>query len=161
MDDFCATVQPPLARFAAPQQRPRDGIPESMQSTAFLELAGLTATVDEVHYAPGRETPEDRPYAFAYCITIHNRSPEAVTIRARKWVITDAMNHQRVIECDGIFGKFPRIGPGEAFSYKHHHSIATDSHAEGAFFGVTDSGEPVFTRIPAFRMEAPGLKPLF
>jgi hypothetical protein len=33
--------------------------------------------------------------------------------------------------------------------------IGSDSVAEGAFFGVTADGEPVFTRIPRFEMRAP------
>ena len=33
--------------------------------------------------------------------------------------------------------------------------IGSDSAAEGAFFGVTEKGAPVFTRIPRFEMRAP------
>jgi hypothetical protein len=33
--------------------------------------------------------------------------------------------------------------------------IGCDSVAEGAFFGTTEDGTPVFTRIPAFELRAP------
>jgi ApaG protein len=54
-----------------------------------------------------------------------------------------------------VVGKFPRLEPGQSFSYNSYHVIGSDSRAEGAFFGLTDMKEPVFTRIPAFSMEVP------
>jgi hypothetical protein len=65
-------------------------------------------------------------------------------------------NDQRVVvEGDGVVGKFPRLEPGESFSYNSYHVIGADSIAEGAFFGVTADGTPVFTRIPPFEMRSP------
>jgi ApaG protein len=125
-----------------------------MPST-FVELAGLRATVDRVLYMPQLEAPTDRPYPFVYFITIHNDSEIPVTIKGRKWVVADAEGNRIVVEGDGVVGKFPRLDPGQCFSYNSYHVIGSDSRAEGAFFGVTDSGEAVFTRIPPFVMEAP------
>jgi len=126
-----------------------------MPSSTFAELAGLQATVDQIVYMPQLEAPEDRPHPFAYFITIHNNSPETVTIKGRKWVVTDSEDQRVVVEGDGVVGKFPRLAPGDNFSYKSYHVIGSDSRAEGAFFGVTDTGEPVFTRIPQFVMKVP------
>ena len=123
--------------------------------TTIRELAGLRATIDRVVFMPHLDAPEDRPYPFVYFITIHNDSPEPVQIKGRKWVVTDADDQRIVVEGDGVVGKFPRIETGEHFSYNSYHVIATDSIAEGAFFGTTDSGEPVFTRIPAFELRVP------
>ena len=121
----------------------------------LTELEGLSATVDRVLYMPQLEAPRDRPHPFAYFITIHNDSEETVTIKGRKWVVTDAEDHRIVVEGDGVVGKFPRLSCGQTFSYNSFHTIGSDSWAEGAFFGVTDGGEAVFTRIPAFQMHAP------
>ena len=52
-------------------------------------------------------------------------------------------------------GKFPRLEPGEHFSYNSYHVIGSDSVAEGAFFGVTEDGAPVYTRVPRFTMQVP------
>ena len=123
--------------------------------TAIRELEGLRATIDRVVFTPQLDAPHDRPYPFVYYITIHNDSLEAVQIKGRKWVVTDAGDQRIVVEGDGVVGKFPHIGPGENFSYNSCHVIATDSIAEGAFFGTTDAGEPVFTRIPPFEMRVP------
>jgi ApaG protein len=78
-----------------------------------------------------------------------------VTIKGRKWVVKDADGQQVVVEGDGVVGQFPCLDPGEHFSYNSYHVIGSDSVAEGAFFGVTEKGVRVFTRIPPFAMHAP------
>jgi ApaG protein len=120
------------------------------------ELPGLGVKVDRVVYRPDFEAPADRPYAFAYFITIRNESPETVTIKGRKWVVTDANGQRVVVEGDGVVGQFPRLRTGEQFSYNSHHVIGVDSFAEGAYIGVTDDGQAVITRIPRFDMRVPG-----
>ncbi len=124
--------------------------------TAIRELEGLRATIDRVVYMPQLEAPEERPYPFVYFITIHNDSRETVTIKGRKWVVTDAEENRVVVEGDGVVGKFPQLETGEHFSYNSYHVIGSDSVAEGAFFGTLESGEPVCTRIPPFEMRVPG-----
>ena len=124
-----------------------------------MELAGLRVTVDRVVYMPQLEAPEDRPHPFVYFITIHNDSAETVTIRGRKWVVTDTDDQCIVVEGDGVVGKFPRLEPGESFTYNSYHVIGSDSVAQGALFGVTEDGSGVFTRIPAFEMRTPDSSP--
>jgi ApaG protein len=124
-------------------------------SATLTELAGLRVTVDRIVHVPQLEAPPDRPHPFVYFITIHNDSRETVTIKGRKWVVTGADDQRVVVEGDGVVGKFPRLEPGESFSYNSYHVIGADSIAEGAFFGVTADGTPVFTRIPPFEMRSP------
>ena len=119
------------------------------------EMNGLRVVVDDIVSLPDMETPTDRPFAFAYFLTIFNETDRAVDIRGRKWVIRGEDGQVSVVEGDGIVGKFPRIGPGENFSYNSYHVIAADSIAEGAFFGLREDGIPVLTRIPRFRMVIP------
>jgi ApaG protein len=121
----------------------------------FTELQGLRASVDRVVHVPDLEAPPERPFPFVYFITIHNDSAETVTIKGRKWVVSDEEDQCVVVEGDGVVGKFPRLEPGEKFSYNSYHVIGSDSVAEGSFFGVTEQGEPVFARIPRFEMRAP------
>lgn len=123
--------------------------------SAFTELAGLSAKVDRVVHMPKLEAPPDRPHPFVYFITIRNNSSSTVTIKGRKWVVTDSDGQRLVVEGDGVVGEFPRLEPGEHFSYNSYHTIGSDSVAEGAYFGVTTDGEPVFTRIPRFEMRVP------
>lgn len=121
----------------------------------FRELADLHVSVDKVVYMPSLEAPPDRPYPFIYFITIDNRSNEIVTIRGRKWVVTDQSGQKVVVEGDGVVGKFPRLRPGEKFSYNSYHVIGSNSHAEGAFIGNSEGGTPFIARIPKFEMHVP------
>ncbi|SRR5579862_1388679 len=122
---------------------------------ALRELKDLVVTIDKVVYMPHLEAPPDRPYPFEYHITIHNGSLEVVTIKGRKWVVTDESGGRIVVEGDGVVGKFPRLAPGEQFSYHSYHVIASDSVAEGSFIGLSSEGTPVLTRIPKFLMRLP------
>lgn len=126
-----------------------------MSPPPIPELDGLRVTVDRVAFMPQLQAQEDRPFPFVYFITIHNDSDKAVTIKGRKWVVTDANGGKLVVEGDGVVGKFPRIEPGESFSYNSYHTIGCDSVAEGAYIGVTDDGGPVVVSIPPFEMKAP------
>lgn len=121
----------------------------------ITELEGLLVKIDQVAYVPHLEAPTDRPHPFAYSITISNTSQTPVTIKARKWIVTETNGERIVVEGDGVVGKFPHLEPGDHFSYSSYHVIANEAVAEGAYFGVTDDGKNVFTRIPAFRMTAP------
>ncbi len=119
------------------------------------ELKGLAVTIDKVVYMPHLEAPPERPYPFEYHITIHNESAEVVTIKGRKWVVSDEMGGRVVVEGDGVVGKFPCLAPGEKFSYHSYHVIASNSVAEGAFIGTSSEGTPVLTRIPKFHLKLP------
>jgi ApaG protein len=119
------------------------------------ELVGLEVHVDDVMYMPSLEAPADKPHPFVYFLTIRNRSSVRVTIRGRKWVVRDDTGEVTVVEGDGVVGQMPVLGPNEDFSYNSYHVMAGNGTAEGAFFGHTDDGDWVFTRIPSFRLEVP------
>jgi ApaG protein len=121
----------------------------------FRELTDLRVIIDKIVYVPTLEAPPDRPYPFVYFITIDNQSGETVTIRGRKWVITDRGGEKVVVEGDGVVGEYPHLRPGERFSYNSYHVIGSNSIAEGAFIGLTAEGEPFVVRIPQFKMEIP------
>ena len=104
---------------------------------------------------PTLEAPPERPYPFVYFITIDNQSSETVTIRGRKWVISDQAGEKIVVEGDGVVGEYPHLRPGERYSYNSYHVIGSNSVAEGAFIGLTDEGEPFVVRIPRFKMDPP------
>jgi ApaG protein len=121
----------------------------------FREFTDICVRVDKVVYVPTLEAPPDRPYSYVYFITIDNQSSETVTIRGRKWVLTDASGEQMVVEGDGVVGECPRLQPGEQFSYNSYHVIGTDTVVEGSYIGITEDGEPFITRIPRFELSVP------
>ncbi len=124
-------------------------------SLQIVELDGLVVRVDEVIYSPERDAPEDRPHPFVYHITIANGSPVAVTIRARKWVLTGTSGSKQVIEGEGVVGESPRIEPGEGFQYSSYHVVAEDTQVQGSYLGILDDNTPVITRIPKFTLRIP------
>ena len=123
----------------------------------FLEPAGLRVTVDQVIYQPQVATPPDRPHCFAYFISIHNDTDLPVTIKGRKWVVTEEHGEITAVEGDGVVGQFPTIEPGEKFSYNSFHLLETRSAvAEGSYLGMDSMRRKVLTRIPRFKMVVPG-----
>ncbi len=112
-------------------------------------------TVDNVVYDPSRPAPPDRPHPFIYYVSIHNESKQPVSIFGRKWIVRDASGETLVVEGDGVVGQFPRIEPGETFSYNSYHVIGSESVATGSFFGRTDEGKAVCVKIPEFDMQPP------
>ncbi|MDL5045771.1 ApaG domain [Oscillatoria amoena NRMC-F 0135] len=123
--------------------------------TEPIEPDNLRVTVDRVVYAPQLQAPPDKPHPFIYFITIHNHSDHAITIKGRKWVVTDETGDKLVVEGDGVVGQTPTIGPGESFSYNSYHTIGHDSIAEGAYLGTDDQGRAIVVRIPKFHLRLP------
>jgi len=120
----------------------------------FLEPPGLRVTIDRVAHQPDAETPTSRPYCFVYYISIWNDTPEPVTIRGRKWVVTNARGEITAVEGEGVVGMTPEIPPGEKFSYNSYHLLDTPTgRAEGSYIGIDASGRRVLTRIPPFELE--------
>jgi ApaG protein len=62
-----------------------------------------------------------------------------------------------VVEGDGVVGQFPKLEPGQTFSYNSYHVIKAESTATGTFFGTTQTGQPVCVKIPRFEMHPPML----
>src|SRR5258708_20211968 len=117
-------------------------------AATLTKLAGLRATVDGVLCMPQLEAPEERPHPFVYFITIRNDSDTAVTIKGRKWIVTDADDQRVVVEGDGVVGKFPRIEPGPSFSYNSSHVIGSHTRAEAGFFLRAHIRPPPLTPAP-------------
>jgi len=117
---------------------------------------GLRVNVDQLVYQEGVLTPPDTPHCFAYHITILNEGEETITVRGRKWVVTESNGEVIAVEGDGVVGEFPVLGPGEHFSYNSYHMIRSSrAIAQGSYLGVTGSGEPVVVGIPAFELVTP------
>lgn len=93
---------------------------------------------------------------FVYFISIHNDGPLPVTIKGRKWVVTDSEGEVTAVEADGVVGQFPTIEPGEKFTYNSFHLLATGRGvAEGSYLALDSIGKKIVVRIPRFTMEVP------
>ena len=118
---------------------------------------GLRVNLDQLVYQDGVLTPPDTPHCFAYYITILNEGQETVTVRGRKWVVTESNGEVIAVEGDGVVGEFPALEPGEHFSYNSYHMIRSSrAIAQGSYLGITANGEPVVVGIPSFELVVPG-----
>jgi ApaG protein len=121
----------------------------------YFQLPGLSVTVDEATYRPDAQTPPEHPYCFAYFITIHNQSDVTVTIKGRKWVVTNSRGEVTALEGDGVVGQHPVIEPGGQFTYNSYHLLDTASGlAEGSYLGMDSEQRKFIVRIPKFTMTA-------
>ena len=118
-------------------------------------LPGFEATVDRVIYSPELPAPPDQRHPFVYYITIRNGSDRTPTVKGRKWVVRGESGHVTAVEGDGVVGCFPRLEPGDHFSYNSYHTTSGRALAEGAYLAVTDDGDPVMALIPAFELLPP------
>jgi len=119
------------------------------------ELDGLVIEVTDVVFMSGLEAPKDKPFPFVYFITVRNDSSQTVTIKGRKWIVSQGDGEMIVVEGDGVVGQTPVMSPGDVFSYNSYHTIGVDSVATGTLFAETASGSRVFARIPEFTMKVP------
>ncbi len=118
---------------------------------------GVTVAVDRLEYQAEVLTPPDKPHCFAYYISITNKGVETITIRGRKWVVTESTGEVVAVEADGVVGEFPVLQPGQNFSYNSYHMIrAPKAVAQGSYLGLTEGGSPVVIDIPAFELMVPG-----
>ena len=118
---------------------------------------GLRVNLDQLVYQDGVLTPPDTQHCFAYYITILNEGQETVTLRGRKWVVTESNGEVIAVEGDGVVGEFPALEPGEHFSYNSYHMIRSSrAVAQGSYLGITANGEPVVVGIPSFELVVPG-----
>lgn len=123
----------------------------------FVEPEGLRVTVDAVMHRTDLPAPPDRPHSFVYFISIHNHTPSPITIKGRKWVVTNDRGEITAVEGDGVVGQFPTIAPGEKFTYNSRHLLDLGSAvAEGSYLGTDADGRKVIVRIPKFTMSVPG-----
>ena len=118
-------------------------------------LPGFEATVERVEYDPELPASPEQPHPFVYYITIRNGSDRTLTVKGRKWVVRAENGEITAVEGDGVVGCFPRLEPGEEFSYNSYHTTAGRALAEGAYLAVTEEGEAVLARIPPFQMIPP------
>ncbi len=118
-------------------------------------LPGFEATVERVEYDPELPASPEQPHPFVYYITIRNGSDRTLTVKGRKWVVRAENGEITAVEGDGVVGCFPRLEPGEEFSYNSYHTTAGRALAEGAYLAVTEEGEAVLARIPPFQLIPP------
>jgi len=95
-------------------------------------------------------------HAFAYEITISNRSEEAVQLLDRHWIITHGNGFIEEVQGEGVVGQQPRLEPGQSFTYSSGALIPTPNGSMSGSYGfTTDDGREFRVPIPEFVLAAP------
>ena len=125
---------------------------------AQVEVAVVTT------YLPGHSRPDQQQYAFAYTITISNKSDIPVQLLSRHWIITDADNAVQEVRGEGVVGEQPLIRPGQSFRYTSGATLATPvGRMEGSYTMVcrmegdqlASANKQFEVPIPAFSLHTP------
>jgi ApaG protein len=113
----------------------------------------------EPNFLPDQSSVEKRRFVWSYTVVITNAGPETVQLKARHWVITDAVGHIEEVRGDGVIGEQPVLAPGERFEYTSGVPLPTASgFMAGTYQMVTDSGEPFVIKVPDFSLDSPDHK---
>ncbi len=80
------------------------------------------------------DAAEDDFHVYAYRITMHNEGTKAARLLDRHWVVLDAENGRKDVRGPGVVGAFPRLDPGESFTYVSSCPLRTPwGSMEGSF----------------------------
>jgi ApaG protein len=111
----------------------------------------------KTRYLAKQSQPEELRHAFAYDITIENRSPKPVTLLSRHWIIIDGNEKRREVKGEGVVGEQPRIEPGARHNYTSGVILETPvGTMEGAYRMQCDDGGTFDAPISPFLLAAPG-----
>ncbi len=107
----------------------------------------------KTRHLPDHLPSDSKQFAFAYHITIENKSNETVQLINRFWRITDANGKTSEVEGSGVVGKQPFIKANEHFEYTSGAVIDTPvGNMEGYYEMERESGERFRVPIHVFRL---------
>lgn len=92
----------------------------------------------KTRFLPDHLPPEEKKYAFAYHITIHNKGSSPIKLLSRYWLITDGNGKQTEVTGEGVVGKQPIIAPNDEFSYSSGAIIETPVGTMQGFYEMRE-----------------------
>lgn len=100
-----------------------------------------------------QSAPRQDRFAFAYTISITNRSEETVRLLSRYWLITDGNNSQQEVHGEGVVGEQPYIPSGDTYEYTSGTLLTTSvGTMEGSYQLINESGQFFDADIPTFSL---------
>lgn len=79
-------------------------------AVTFAVTRGIRVSV-ESRYLPEKSDPSSNRFVFAYTVSIGNEGTEAVQLKTRHWIITDATGHVEQVRGEGVVGEKPLLQP--------------------------------------------------
>lgn len=112
----------------------------------------------KTRHLPDHLPSDSKQFAFAYHITIENKSNHTVQLINRYWKITDANGKTSEVEGAGVVGKQPFLKAGEQFEYTSGAVIDTPvGNMEGYYEMELESKERFRVPINVFRLAIPSI----
>lgn len=109
-------------------------------------------------YVAEQSQPEKSRYVFNYTITITNRFDAPITLRARRWLITNDDNSKVEVTGDGVVGQQPTISPNKSYQYTSGVVLTGPvGSMEGHYEMEHHSGAKFKAPIPAFGLAIPNV----
>lgn len=107
-------------------------------------------------YVEEQSEPSENRFVFTYTINITNTASEPVTLKTRRWLITNSDNDKIEVNGDGVVGKQPTIAPKEAYEYTSGVVLTSPvGTMEGHYMMEWPDGEPFKAPIAAFLLSVP------
>jgi ApaG protein len=93
-------------------------------------------------------------YAFAYFITIENKSSQTVKLTDRFWKIFDSLNYIEVVNGEGVVGQTPILKPNDNYKYSSGCFLKSNSGAMKGFYTMInlDTYEQFKVIVPTFQL---------
>lgn len=111
-------------------------------------------------FLPERSGSGQSHSEYVYRITMTNVGKRAARLLARHWIIIDADRHREDVRGPGVVGEFPRLEPGQSYSYMSRCPLRTRwGTMEGSYTFERDDGERFRVRIGRFFL-VPSAPPL-
>ena len=109
-------------------------------------------------YVAEQSQPEKSRYVFNYTITISNQFDAPITLKSRRWLITNDDNSKVEVTGDGVVGQQPTISPGKSYQYTSGVVLTGPvGSMEGHYEMEHQSGTTFKAPIPAFGLAIPNV----
>jgi len=132
-------------------------MPKSPHSDLVTEGLRIQAAAQ---FLPQESDPGANRFVFAYKITMHNEGTQNARLLARHWIILDSDGRREDVRGPGVVGEYPRLAPGENYSYISYSPLKTSwGTMEGSFTFERDDGSRFLVRIGRFFL-VPSAPPL-
>jgi ApaG protein len=125
-------------------------------ANSYLAASGPITVRVEPEFLPDYSHADLGRWVWAYKVEICNAGPETVQLLARRWIITDGLGQQQVVEGEGVVGEKPVLEAGQCFVYTSHVPLGTPSGFMAGFYRmITEDGIGFTARIPDFSLDSP------
>ncbi|MCA8965547.1 MAG: Co2+/Mg2+ efflux protein ApaG [Planctomycetes bacterium] len=119
--------------------------PQSDTTTEGIRIQAIA------EFVPHESEPGNRRFVFSYRITMTNVGEQPAKLLSRHWIIVDGEGRREDVRGRGVIGEYPRLLPGESYSYKSFCPLSTEwGTMEGNYTFEREDGGRFLARIGRF-----------